>query len=119
MSFDFKQGSTRNVILVGDWALKFPRMCEWRLFLRGLLANIQESQFFGFRFSNVLCPVLWAIPGGFLLCMRRAEPLRRDVWERMDIERWLKEQQLSGICEGKLDCFGIVNGQTVVVDYGA
>lgn len=113
------QGATRNVFLVGRWALKIPRFIEWRLFLHGLLANMQEKTFSGCDVFPDLCPVLWALPGGFLVCMQRATPVPRTWWEDTSIDEWLSSRGLSAICEGKLDCFGMLRGKVVVVDYGS
>lgn len=116
--FAFTQGSTRNVILVGDWAFKIPRFVEWRLFLYGLLANMQESLFAKSADFPDLCPVLWSIPGGLLVCMRRADPMPYEQWENMKPKQWLADRNCAVICEGKLDCFGVLEGKPVIVDYG-
>ena len=39
----YERGATRQVFLIGRFAVKFPRFCSKRSFLYGLLANLQES----------------------------------------------------------------------------
>ena len=87
----FAMGATRAVILVGRWAVKLPRPTSWRLFLSGLLANMQEREFARTGWPE-LCPVLFSLPGGWLVVMPRAEPLTDGEWELLDImgtrEKW-------------------------------
>jgi hypothetical protein len=47
------------------------RLLSWKHFLYGLLANMQEAQFSKTSWPE-LCPVLWSLPGGFLVVMPRA-----------------------------------------------
>jgi hypothetical protein len=113
-------GTTRTTILFKRWAFKFPSIVEWRLFLHGLLANMQEAQFSKCGWSE-LCPVTFAIPGGFLTVMRRARILTREEWLA------LTDQQKQDLIEHpnyvipaelKADSFGWLDGRIVAVDYG-
>lgn len=101
-------GITRTVVLVGPWAFKFPRCSEWRLFLQGLLANMQEKRFSGAEGFEYCCPVRFAIPGGFLVVMPRARPLEDEALIPTG----------DHIAERKLDSWGWLNGRVVAVDYG-
>lgn len=112
------QGATRNVFIVWRWAFKVPRLKTWRMFLHGLLANMQERLFSGCEDFPGLCPVLWGLPGGFLICMRRAEPLPLAQWNQVWAHQWLAARRLNDLCEGKENCFGLLEGRVVVVDYG-
>ncbi|MCM5689520.1 hypothetical protein CN140_02645 [Sinorhizobium meliloti] len=67
-------GATRTVILTRRYALKLPSFKSWRLFLQGLLANMQEREF-GKAERDGLCPVLFSIPGGLLVVMPRCSAL--------------------------------------------
>lgn len=110
-------GATRAVFLCGRWALKVPRCDEWRLFLSGLLANMSEALWGKVR-HGALCPVLAALPGGFLLVMRRARPLTDEEWSDLDVEGLLLDRNYELPVEYKRSSFGVVDGRVVAVDYG-
>ena len=112
-----RHGTTRTVWLIGRWAIKVPSCCKWRLFLHGLLANLQERSFSATRWAK-LCPVLWSTPGGWLLVMRRARPLTRAEWDAFDPEPWCQEEDYVIPAEHKMDSFGVLDGRIVAVDYG-
>lgn len=114
----FKQGSTRNVLLVWRYAVKTPRMVEWRLFLCGLLANMQERDFWGTGRDD-LCPVLFTLPLGILTIMRRAIPLTDGEWDSLDCDTWGKYDNYIVPVEMKRDSFGTINGKVVAIDYGS
>lgn len=106
----WKRGITREVFLIGRWAIKIPSFRSWKLFLQGLLGNMQEKQWSGF--DERLCPVVFYTPGGFLSIMPRATPIE-----------CINDEYLS-ICdslpvEKKLCSFGLLNGKIVAVDYGS
>lgn len=112
-------GCTRTVLLIGSWVIKIPSVVEWRLFLYGLLANIQERRFSKTGWPE-LCPVLWALPGGWLIIMRRAEPLTREQFMTFDIDGFREKpgHLITGV-ENKMDSFGWIDGRIVAVDYGS
>lgn len=110
-------GTTRTVLLIHRWAIKMPAMSEWRLFLLGLLANMQERSF-GMTGWPKLCPVVFSIPGGWLVVMRRAEPLSEKQWNHLDVPGWRAEVDYSIPVEDKWSSFGVLDGEIVVVDYG-
>jgi len=110
-------GCTRTVLLIGNFAFKFPSVFEWRLFLLGLLANMQERLFWTMC-SDKLCPVVWSIPCGLLVVMRRAKELTEDEWAEFDVESWLKDGDYPVPAEPKIDSFGWLDGRIVAVDYG-
>jgi len=110
-------GTTRVVILVGNLAVKIPALQEWRLFLLGLLANMQERKFWKSKWPE-LCPVLWSLPGGWVTVMKRATPLTREQYDNMDLEGWTDRGEYVIPVEIKMDSFGWVDGRLVAVDYG-
>lgn len=82
--------------------------------LTGMLSNMTEAKFAALKDPN-LCPVLFALPGGFLTVMRRAEPLTADEFDsffdsRGDRHFWHTEW--------KRCSFGRLDGRIVAVDYG-
>lgn len=113
-------GCTREVFLVGPWAIKIPQFrYEWRHFLQGLLANMQEVQWWTNFPQPQLCPVLWGLPGGWLIIMKRAQPLTRDQFDSIDLKAWCDRGDWIVPAEIKLDSFGWIGDQLVAVDYGS
>jgi hypothetical protein len=114
-----RTGVMREVLLIGRWAVKLPKLTRcWRNFLQGLLANMQERELFARGYAQ-LCPVVFSIPGGWLVVMRRAEPLTDKFLEDFDMEQFteLADGTMLDI-EMKGDTFGMLDGHPVVVDYG-
>ncbi len=109
-------GATRAVLLVGRVAIKAPRMSTWRTFLNGLLANMQEREFARTGWPE-LCPVVFSVPGGWLLVMRRAEPLSDAEWYTVHPE-WGDREEYAVPVEIKRDSFGVLDGRIVAIDYG-
>lgn len=113
-----KLGTTRVVFLLGTLAIKVPRGTSWRLFLNGLLANMQEREF-GATGWPQLCPVLWSVPGGWLVVMRRATPLTYSEWSTFNVRKWRNRSTYVVPVENKWDSFGWVDGHIVAIDYGS
>lgn len=114
-----RQGVTREVILVGRWAVKLPKLIYgWQKFLCGLLANMQEASFSKAGWPE-LCPVVFAIPGGWLLVMKRAQPLSAEQWQAFDARSFVEGNPDYVIpAETKQDSFGTLDGRVVAIDYG-
>ena len=113
-----RYGTHRTVYLIGKYAIKRPVFVEWRLFLHGLLANIQEAQFSKTGWPE-LCPVVFACWGGWFLVMRRAEPFDVESFLKFDYEAFVECDDYRVPAEDKMDSFGLLNGQVVAVDYGS
>ena len=125
-----RRGATRLVLLMGKYAIKVPNVCDgWRLFLRGLLANMQEAQWSRGWEQGGLCQVRWAIPGGWLLVMPRVRVMTREEFEewawseeagQTGYERWAEEH---GLAKERMDLtpenFGWWEGNLVAIDYGS
>lgn len=111
-------GVTRHVVLWRSWAFKAPRVnFGWRLFLQGLLANMQERTF-GRAGWPTLCPVVWSMPGGWLTIMRRARPLTDAEADGFDFGALISHPDYPAPAEPKPDSFGWIDGRVVAVDYG-
>ena len=111
-------GSSRLVILTRRHALKLPHPGSWRRFLRGLLANMQEAAFGRLGWPEV-CPVLWAMPGGWLVVMPRATCLTTPT--PFDEEYHARLTNLPDRvipAENKASSWGYLGGRLVAVDYG-
>lgn len=110
-------GCTRTVLLFGAWAIKVPATVEWRLFLLGLLANMQETLWSKTGWPE-LCPVLWSVPGGFLVVMRRARVLTDEEFMSLDLKTWINCGDYTVPAEIKSNSFGYLDGRLVAIDYG-
>lgn len=114
-----RTGITRTVLLIGPWVFKVPSLRyagdRWKGFLRGLLANMQERELSTRGFA-ILCPVVASLPGGFLVVMRRAQPLSNDEWSPFYAQQWIDRHGLP--VENKRDSFGRIDGRIVALDYG-
>lgn len=110
-------GCMRVVWLIGQWAIKFPAMVEWRLFLLGLLANMQERQWSKTGWPE-LCPVVWSIPGGWIIIMKRARVMTNAEFNNFDSEKWRDKGDYMIPAEDKQNSFGWYQDKIVVIDYG-
>lgn len=113
-----KYGSTRIVFLVGKYAIKIPSTVEFRLFLHGLLGNMQEKSFWTTK-NPKLCPVLFCATGGWVLIMQRAVPFSREEFEKFDHDRFIHDENIVIPVENKMSSFGTIDGKTVAIDYGS
>lgn len=116
-----RRGATRRVFLTRRYAFKVPTWTSWRLFLNGLLANQQEAVFWhGLQTPEarkLMCPVLFSIPGGWLVVMPRCRPISPRAFLAYP---WAKFFNNHGIpVEDKLDSFGRYKRNMVAVDYGS
>jgi hypothetical protein len=110
------RGRNRFVILTKNYAIKFPSLRCWRDFLFGLLNNLNEVHSSN-AMNPALCPVLWALPGGFMIVMPRARIMSEAEFLLIDPITWCADNQ--GIpAERKADSFGFLEGRLVCVDYG-
>lgn len=113
-----KYGSTRHVFLIKRYVIKFPQTWSWKHFLLGLLANLGEVVFYkAFKSDKRFCPIIWWLPGGFLLVMKRAEPLSREEFYQLDYKEFIKLDGGKIPVENKLSSFGKMDGDIVAIDY--
>jgi hypothetical protein len=107
-------GVTRIVILTQNYAFKVPNFRQWRLGLHGLCANLREREWAP-KNDNRLCPVVWCSWGGWLVVMRRAQPLTDEQWKEA-------KQNRHGFDGVPMDWnrrnLGYIDGRIVLVDYG-
>jgi hypothetical protein len=114
-----RTGVTREVLLVGRWALKVPKLTSgWTNFLYGLVANMREREYSAKEWPE-LCPVVFSVPGGWLIVMLRAGPLTDELLDRLDMVGFATPEDGRVLpIEMKGSSFGVLNGRIVVVDYG-
>lgn len=108
-------GCNRMVILSRTRAYKFPNPTSWKSFLFGLLNNMNEVRRSG---RPGLCPVLWSIPGGWLVVMPRADKMELREFETLLKAQWLEQIIAHTHVERKPCSWGWIDGKLVAVDYG-
>lgn len=114
-----RQGCHRIVILTRKWAIKMPNFTDgWRLFLTGLLANMQERVFSKAQWPE-LCPVIFSIPGGWLNIMPRVREMTDKEFRIFDVKDFLEKSDYVVPAEAKSNSFGWLNGHVVAIDYGS
>jgi hypothetical protein len=105
------------VLLVGNYAIKVPNFLSgWRLFLQGLLANMQERVFSAAGWPE-LCPVVASLPGGWLVVMRRVRVMTDAEFQQID-SSWLDRGDYVIPAELKPNSFGWLGEKLVAIDYG-
>ncbi len=118
------RGRTRNVLLVGRYAVKFPIFSSYRKFLYSLLGNHFEWHHRKVS-KEFQAPIWFYIPGGLLLVMARCEPLDVEAEASEIIMFDLLKKALAQGEEGFLDIveistenYGYYQGRWVAFDYG-
>lgn len=114
-------GATRNVLLVGKYAIKFPSTFSYRNFLQGILANQQEYQFSKIKdFQHKLCPVLFRLPTFLIIVMPRVRVLRPNELSKQFLSEFIRINDSWTIhAETKYSSFGWLNSRLVAIDYGS
>ena len=113
---EIKYGSSRMVILTKNYAFKLPYIGRWKNFLWGLIANMQEVDFNTLN-DERLAKVIFHLPAGFLVVMKRAEPLK-EFNKKFFAGFCARHKGFELPCELKKDSFGYINGKLVAIDYG-
>jgi hypothetical protein len=112
-------GTTRLVLVIGPWAVKFARGA------RGRRCNKYEADLFNTadeRRRAMLCPVRWCSGGGKVLVMASARPLsKRDHEDLLAADGFPDWDYMPGEdgqpFEFKASDWGRVNGRLVALDY--
>lgn len=112
------KGATRMVFLFPKIVVKIPRINDWKLFLCGLLGNMQERQFAKTGWPE-LCPIVASCPAGFWVVMRRCESLNDYWWQHFDYEEFIDGGDYVVPVENKRDSFGWLDDRIVALDYGS
>jgi hypothetical protein len=113
-----REGTTRIVFVSTTRVFKVPNfMSGWRLFLCGLLANMQERQFGALGWDE-LCPVFWSIPGGWLVVMPRARVMSDAEFASFDVTEFCEREDYVVPAEHKSNSFGFLENRIVAIDYG-
>jgi hypothetical protein len=115
----FTRGATRYVFLTKNYAIKIPYLGEWRLFLCGLLANMQERQISKAGYYEGICPILFSFPGGFLVVMPKLVELTDTEYYEFDYEELVEKPEYRIPAENKSNSFGWLDAKPVAIDYGS
>lgn len=114
-----RKGVTRLVIVFRNVVIKVPNFtCQWSHFLQGLLSNIRESRTWkacNSENKHLLCPVLWASFGGWILIMKRVDKcLEYDDYDKYDISA--HRRHFEG--DDTISNYGLIGNRLVKIDYG-
>lgn len=111
-------GSTRIVLLIGDYAIKIPRS-EHEYYtgkvlgiLRGWIGNRTEYMWSKQDLFPFLNRVVFSFLFSFIIVQRRVEMITEEEFFSLE-----KADYPFGGFEWKLDSFGKVNDKIVVIDY--
>mgnify|MGYP003621924067 CR=1 FL=1 len=116
------KGTTRMVILLGSYVLKFPRPnCGIRMFLYGMLANMEEKVWCRKAIPNEpgLPDVLWVSPLGLLAIQIRLRPVKHRGLFWVDLERLIATSSIDRsfwVSDCKPENFAYREGQLVKID---
>lgn len=120
-----RKGVTRLVLELKTVVIKFPNpICQWSHFLKGLLANPNESRVYKcastpgsitYNHRHLLCPVRWCSWGGWILVMTRVDRvMEMDEYDKYPMSEFL--DYFPG--DDTVSNYGILNGNLVKLDYG-
>ena len=118
-----KLGSTRKVFIFKNFVIKIPNIQEYRLFLHGILANLQEKTFSCMNRID-LGKVKFCSHFGFILAMEKANVLNYEDIDWNKFEDFLKlkykddEMKEFMLSDLKPTNWGYINNQLVRIDYG-
>jgi hypothetical protein len=119
MKKNIEKGSSRFVFMFWKYALKIPSLRSYDSFLRGILANMQEYNFYRYIKTEKLCPIIFYLPGGVLNIMPKLKTLTTDEFNRINCPNlYISENGTTLPIEAKPDSFAHYNNKIVAVDYG-
>lgn len=117
-----KQGSTRIVFVFKNIVIKIPSFVEYKLFLYGLLANIQECTFSKINRKD-LGKIYFVSKFGFINIMKRYKVLGWDDWEyiKKEIEKTYEKDDMKDfmLSDLKPQNWGVDEyGRYIKIDFG-
>ena len=119
-----KSGATRRVLKFTNFVVKLPSVRSYRLFLNGLLANLQEREFSKIG-RNDLAKVFFCDVLGLFLVMERAEDVNYlgFTWEEVKdfVKRKYADDEMGEfmLSDNKAENWGYVKGILKKIDYGS
>lgn len=114
-----KSGSSRYVFFFCGFAFKIPSISSYKQFLWGLIANLNEIEFYQYLKSDKLCPIKFYLPLGICNIMPAIKTLSENEFKDFDpIKFCCLDNECKIPAESKADSFGWYKGKIVVIDYG-
>ncbi len=122
------KGSSRQVFLIGKYAIKIPNLYSHKTFLNGCRDNWTERNFYkNFKgcyvdtnyqgrprqwdLTKFVVPSLFCSWFGLIQIQLRVEPLKREL-------TYTEKQKYKGVCSDlQSSNFGILNGRLLCFDY--
>ncbi|MGL5013975.1 MAG: hypothetical protein ACRC6V_06750 [Bacteroidales bacterium] len=115
------KGSTRIVFIFEKFVIKIPTFKSWKLFLTGILANLQERQFSKIHNKN-LARVVLSDPLGLIIVMERVREIRNRGLFFVELQKICCESDLHldfWLSDCKPENYGYNNkGKLVKLDFG-
>ncbi len=117
-------GTTRIVVTLKKVVVKIPNFRTWHSFIQGLWCNMNEANTWRWNSgkyeqgkSHLLCPVVWASWGGWILVMKKVDRLLNDMSreERELLDFTEHEKHFPG--DDSRSNYGILNNKLVKIDY--
>lgn len=116
------KGSTRFVFMFSKVVVKIPSLKSWRLFLNGVLANLQERQFSKMNNKN-LASIILSDPIGLMVVMERVKEVRHRGLFFIELQKICCESDLHvdfWMSDCKPENYGYNNkGKLVKLDFGS
>lgn len=109
-----RKGTTRTVLLIGNYVIKFPRTNKWKSFLRGILANLAERMWYKHsppEWKVKMIPSIFTLYGFFLISKRGIE-LTENEYNSIQFNLF-KPLPL----DTKIQNFGKYKDKIVLIDY--
>lgn len=109
---ELKQGYSRNCLLIGKFAIKFPRFASERQFVMGLSGILREREMYEASGRlDTLAHVYYTAPLGLFAVYRRYSAMVRPLSLSEQAELPLRGADL------KIGNFASENGRVIVLDY--
>lgn len=116
-------GVTRTVFILKSIVIKIPNVTHgWRNFLKGITGNIDERDTWRWNsgkyeqgHSHLLCPIVWASWGGWIVVMKKAKTLTQEEWDNMPYYTDEHTKYFPG--DDTISNYGILDDRLVKIDY--
>lgn len=118
-----KKGATRIVFLTKKYAIKIPSFYSWKMFLHGLIANLNERAFKEYSCTpgSGLCPTVYASETGLISIQKRCLPVQHRGMFWVELAHLACSTVLHEdffYSDAKPENFGYIDGKLVKLDYG-
>lgn len=119
--FEFHRGCTREVFLVGQYAIKIPSFSCWKHFLLGLIGNLNERTWRKLIDLPGFPPIVYGNVLGLVLVMRRVRPVRHTGLFWLDVAELIATSEMAPEFwryDIKYNNYGYYKGKLVKIDLG-